>query len=45
MVADAAVAALGLQVAAGEAFELGTKEGTGPGSDEAAWEQLFSTAK
>ena len=45
MVADAAVAALGLAVAAGEAYELGTKEGAGPGSDKAAWEQLFATAK
>lgn len=44
-VADAAVAALGLQVAAGEAYELGTKEGAGPGSDKAAWEQLFASAK
>lgn len=44
-VADAAVAALGLQVAAGEAYELGTKEGAGPGADQAAWEQLFASAK
>ena len=43
--ADAAVAALSCAVAEGEAYELGTKEGAGPGSDGEAWEQLFASAK
>ena len=44
VVADCAVAALSSATAEGKAFCLGTREGTGPGSDEGAWEKLFASA-
>ena len=43
-VADCAVASLGTRSAESRAFCVGTREGTGPGSDEGEWEKLFASA-
>lgn len=44
VVAEAAVQSLALPCTLGEAFELGSTEGEGPGDDAASWEALFAGA-
>ena len=44
VVAEAACAALQIESTVGRAFELGSTEGDGPGSDLEAWRALFDSA-
>ena len=44
VVAEAACAALQIESTVGRAFELGSTEGEGPGSDLEAWRALFDSA-
>lgn len=45
VVAEAALQALLLKGTVGQAYDLGSSEGQGPGSDTASWEALFEGAK